>query len=62
MKSLLIGKNILSITRSTIELAFINAMKEQEIAGCVKGPKKLGCFGASYLYGMFLKWEIFINY
>ncbi len=51
-----------TITRSTIELAFINAMKEQKIAGCVKGPKKLGCFGASYLYGMFLKWEIFINY
>ncbi len=47
-----------TITRSTIELAFINAMKEQEIAGYVKGPKKLGCFGASYLYAMFIAWYI----
>ncbi len=31
-----------SITRFTIELAFINAMKEQEIAGSVKGSKKWG--------------------
>lgn len=50
-----------SITRSTIELAFINAMKEQEIAGFVKGPKKMGCFGASYLCAMFLQWEIINN-
>lgn len=47
-----------TITRSIIELAFINAMKEQEITGCVKGPKKLGCFGASYLYAMFITWQI----
>ena len=44
-----------SITRATIFLAYQNALKVQAAKGCVKGPKKLGVFGASYLYPVFLK-------
>ena len=44
-----------TITRSTVELAFANAMKIMEEEGYVKGPKKLGCFGASYLYSIFIR-------
>ena len=44
-----------SITRATIFLAYQNALKVQAAEGCVKWPKKLGVFGASYLYPVFLK-------
>ncbi len=37
-----------TITRSTIEKAFQRALK-----GGITGPKKLGVFGASYLYPVF---------
>ncbi len=40
-----------SITRSTIELAY---SKVVEMNGDVSGPKKLGVFGASYLFPIFL--------
>lgn len=39
-----------SITRATVVISFRKAM---ELGGCVKGPKKLGTFGASYLYPVF---------
>ncbi len=41
-----------SITKATILLA---ARRVMELEGKVVGPKKLGCFGASYLYPVFLK-------
>jgi len=41
-----------SITRATIKLGIINAL---ESGRALSGPKKLGCFGASYLYPIFLK-------
>ena len=44
-----------AITKSTVFVAYRNAMEEQVRAGCVSGPKKLKCFGASYLYPVFLK-------
>ena len=44
-----------SITRATILLAYQRALAVQETEGCVKGPKKLGVFGASYLYPIFLR-------
>lgn len=44
-----------SITRATIFLAWQKALEVQAAEGCVKGPKKLGVFGASYLYPIFLK-------
>lgn len=36
-----------SVTRATVEIAYRRAL---ELDGAVAGPKKLGCFGASYLY------------
>ena len=44
-----------SITRATVNVTFHRA-KEIEADGVViDGPKKLGTFGASYLYPVFLK-------
>ena len=44
-----------SITRSTVMLAFSNAIKLQDQDGCVPGPKSLKTFGSSYLYPIFLR-------
>jgi hypothetical protein len=41
-----------SITRSTVTLALKKALELNRI---VTGPKKLGTFGASYLYPIFLQ-------
>ncbi len=41
-----------SITRSSVEMAY---RKTLELGGKVSGPKKLGVFGASYLYPVFKK-------
>ncbi len=41
-----------SITRSTVELAYKKAV---ELGPLAIGPKKLGCFGASYLYPVFIE-------
>ena len=43
-----------TITRNTVLLAYQKAQAVQANEGCVKGPKKLGVFGASYLYPIFL--------
>ena len=51
-------ENSKTITRSTVEMAFVNAMNEQATVGYVKGLKKLKVFGASYLYAMFLRFGI----
>lgn len=40
-----------SITRSTVMTAYRKALEQN---CCVSGPKKLGTFGASYLYPVFL--------
>ena len=44
-----------SVTRATVMKAFHQARKIQETEGYVSGPKKLGTFGASYLYPVFLR-------
>ncbi len=44
-----------SITRATVQLAARRAM---ELGSEATGPKKLGCFGASYLYPVFVALEI----
>ena len=44
-----------SVTRATVMKAFHQARMIQETEGCVSGPKKLGTFGASYLYPVFLR-------
>lgn len=40
-----------SITKSTVDKSFAKAL---ELGGIVTGPKKLGTFGASYLYPVFI--------
>lgn len=44
-----------SITQSTVSMAFHRAL---ELGGVVTGPKKLGTFGASYLYPIFIRFGI----
>ncbi|MDO4338587.1 MAG: hypothetical protein Q4C91_10965 [Eubacteriales bacterium] len=44
-----------SITRATIELTLKNALKLQMAGEKVTGPKKLGTFGASYLWPVFME-------
>lgn len=41
-----------SITRATVRLGMENALK---LGRMIAGPKKLGCFGASYLYPVFIQ-------
>ena len=41
-----------SITQATVLMAFRKAL---ELGGAVSGPKKLGTFGASYLYPIFVR-------
>lgn len=52
---ILFDRRAKSITRATMLLAYHNALKVQVQDGCVSGPKKLGVFGASYLYPIFLR-------
>lgn len=44
-----------SLTRATVVLAFYKALSLQKDGGKVAGPKKLGTFGASYLYPVFIR-------
>ena len=48
---LFIDRKEKSITRSTVNMAYRKAVELK----VVSGPKKLGVFGASYLYPVFLK-------
>lgn len=48
-----------SISRSTVDLAFYNAIEEQHREGFVSGPRKLGAPGVkSNLYAIFLRFGI----
>ena len=47
-----------SITRATVNQAYHKAKKLMESDGEVSGAKKLGTFGASYLYPIFIELEI----
>lgn len=44
-----------SLTRATVALAMRTAVRRQQECGAVTGPKKLGTFGASYLYPVFIR-------
>ena len=46
-----------SITRATVNLAFEKGL---ELKSVVTGPKKLGVFGASYLYPVFVRLGVII--
>ncbi len=52
---LVIDRKEKTITRSTVLMAYQKAMEIQQSEGKVTGPKKLGVFGASYLYPIFLE-------
>lgn len=47
-----------SITQATVFMAFQKAM---ELGGVVTGPKKLGTFGASYLYPVFVRIGVIVG-
>ena len=48
-----------SISRSTVDLAYRNALEEQERSDFVSGPRKLGVPGVrSNLYAMFLRFGL----
>jgi len=47
-----------TITKATICLAFRTVLGIQRREGYVSGPKKIGGFGASYLYPMFLRFGV----
>lgn len=49
-----------SITKATAILAFNKALEIQKGGKKVTGPKKLGTFGASYLYPVFMKMGIIV--
>lgn len=51
---LVIDRKEKTITRKTVLLAYERAQALMASEGCVAGPKKLGVFGASYLYPVFL--------
>lgn len=44
-----------SVTMATVFLSYRRAKEVQAAEGCVSGPKKIGTFGASYLYPVFLQ-------
>lgn len=47
-----------SLTRSSLNIAYRNGRKLMEEEGFVSGPKKLGTFGASYIYAIFKELSI----
>lgn len=54
-----VSRKAKSVTRMTVDIAVEKAVMLCRTGTEVKGPKKLGCFGASYLYPVFLKLGIF---
>ncbi len=44
-----------SVTKSTVDLALENAIALQREGKIISGPKQLQCFGASYLYPVFIR-------
>lgn len=51
---LFISRRDKSITRATVNMAYHRAQQLMKAEGCVRGPKKIGVFGASYLYPLLL--------
>lgn len=49
-----------SLTRATVDMAFQKVLElgEGNLPAVVTGPKKLGTFGASYLYPLFIRMGI----
>lgn len=52
---IIFDRKVKSVTRATINLAYKKALEIQKKEGYVSGPKKLGVFGASYIYPVFVR-------
>ena len=52
---LFISRKEKSVTRASVNMAFETAVKLQREGSEITGPKMLGCFGASYLYPIFIR-------
>ena len=52
---LFVSRKDKSITRSTVQLTYRKAMDLLRAGEVVDGPKKLGTFGASYLFPIFVR-------
>ena len=44
-----------SVTRASVNMAFDTALRLQREGTAITGPKMLRCFGASYLYPVFIR-------
>ena len=55
---LFVSRKEKSITKATVELAFEKAI---ELEGKVSGPKKLGVFGAGYLYHLIFNQSLYVS-
>ena len=51
---LFVDRRSKSITISTVAAALQKIAARQAAGEAITGPKKIGCYGASYLYPMFL--------
>lgn len=52
---LFVSRRSKSITRATVSIAVTRARALKQASGFVEGPKKLGVFGASYLYPLLVR-------
>ena len=52
---LFISRKEKSVTRASVNMAFETAVKLQREGSEIAGSKMLGCFGASYLYPIFIR-------
>jgi len=52
---LFISRKEKSVTRSSVNMAFETVVRLQREGSEITGPKMLGCFGASYLYPIFIR-------
>ena len=50
---LFVDRRSKSITISTVAAALQKIATRQAVGEAITGPKKIGCYGASYLYPMF---------
>ena len=47
-----------SVTRSSVEMALETAIELRKSNVRIRGPKMLRCFGASYLYPIFIRFGV----
>lgn len=52
---LFISRKEKSVTRASVNMAFETAIRLQREGSEITGPKMFGCFGASYLYPIFIR-------